>query len=109
MTNTRQRSPLSAKAIIAQVEISLFLLTKAFKGKGPATTNNTEAIILPPAPAYKSGRSRKQPIDRSTAVLTIPSGSIAVDKGTPVILIVEGANDQSDRSSNLPLDLEVAR
>jgi hypothetical protein len=107
LTNTGQHSPSSVKAIVAQIEMSLSLLTKAFKGKGPATTDDTEDVILPPVPAHKSGRSRKQPVDRSTAVPTILSGSIAVNEGTPVILTVEGANDQSDRSSNLPSDLEA--
>jgi hypothetical protein len=95
------------KAIIAQIEMSLSLLTKAFKGKGPATTDDAKDVILPPVPTYKSGRSRKQPVDQSMAVPTILSGSTAVNKGTPVILTVKGANDQSDRSSNLPSDLEA--
>ena len=93
------------KATVAQIEMSSTLLTKASKGKGPATMDDAEDI--PPAPVHKSGRSRKQPVDRSTAVPTIPSGSTAVDEGTPVILTVECANDQSDRNS-LPSELEAA-
>jgi hypothetical protein len=107
LTNTGQRSPLSAKAIVAQIEMSSTLLTKASKGKGPATTDDTEDVIL--YPAHKSGRSRKQLVDRSTAVPIILSSSTAVNEGTPVILTVEGANDQSDRSSHLPSDLEAVR
>ena len=84
------------------------LLTKASKGKGPATTDDTEDSTLPPVPVYKSGRHKKQPVDRSAVVPTIPSGSTAVDEDPPVILTVEGTNDQSDRSSNLPSDLEAA-
>jgi hypothetical protein len=89
--------------------MSSTLLTKAFKGKGPATTDNTEDIILPHAPAHKPGRSKRQPVDRSIAVPILPSGSRAIDEDPPVTIIVEGINDQSDRSSNLPLDLEAAR
>jgi hypothetical protein len=107
LTNTRQHSPSSVKAIVAQIEMSSTLLTKASKGKGPATTDNTEDSTLPPAPVYKSRRYKKQPVDRSVVVPTIPSGSIAVNKDPPVILTVEGTNDQSDQSSNLPLDLEA--
>jgi hypothetical protein len=106
--NTRQRSPLSVKAIVVQIEMSLTLLTKASKGKGPAMTDNVEDSTLPPMPVHKSGRHKRQPVDRSVVVLTIPSGSIAIDKDPPVILTVEGTNDQSDRSSNLPLELEAA-
>jgi hypothetical protein len=87
--------------------MSSTLLTKASKGKGPATTDNAEDI--PPVPVHKSGRHKRQPVDRSAAVLTIPSGSTAVDEDPPVILTVEGTNDQSDRSSNLPSELEAAR
>jgi hypothetical protein len=86
--------------------MSSTLLTKASKGKGPATTDDAEDI--PPAPIHKSGRHKRQPVDRSVVVPTIPSGSTAVDKDPPVILTVKGTNDQSDQSSNLPLELEVA-
>jgi hypothetical protein len=87
--------------------MSLSLLTKAFKGKGPTTIDNTKDIILSSMPAHKSGQSRKQSIDQSIVVLTILSGSIAVNKSTPIILIIKGTNDQSNRSSNLSLDLEA--
>jgi hypothetical protein len=106
LTNTRQRLPSSVKAIVAQIEISLTLLIKASKGKGPTTTDNTEDI--PPIPIHKSGQHKKQPVDRSVVVLTILSGSIAVNKDPPVTITVKGTNDQSDRNS-LPLELEAAR
>ena len=77
--------------------MSLTLLTKASKGKGPAMTDDAEDITLPPAPVHKSGRHKRQPVDRSAVVPTIPSGSTAVDEDPPVILTVEGTNDQSDR------------
>jgi hypothetical protein len=89
--------------------MSSTLLTKASKGKGPATTDDAEDIAPPPVPTSKSRRSKKQPVDKSTAVPNIPSGSIVVDEGTPVRPTVEGANDQSDRDSQLPSDLEAAR
>jgi hypothetical protein len=87
--------------------MSLSLLIKAFKGKGSAIIDNTKDIILPFMPAHKSKRSRKQPIDQSIVIPTILSGSIAINKGTPIILIIKGANNQSDRSSNLSLDLKA--
>jgi hypothetical protein len=89
--------------------MSSTLLTKASKGKGPTTTDDTEDAAPPPAPLLKSGRSRKQAVEKNTAVPNIPSGSIVVDEGTPVRPTVEGANDQSDRDSQLPSDLEAAR
>jgi hypothetical protein len=89
--------------------MSLILLIKASKGKGPTITDDTEDSTLPPVPIHKSGRHKRQPVDQSAVVLTILSGSIAVDKDPPVILTVEGTNDQSDRSSNLSLELEAAR
>src|ERR1700733_15077514 len=104
--NTRQRSPSSVKAIVAQIEMSSTLLTKASKGKGPTTTDDTEDSTLPPVPVHKSGRHKKQPVDRSVVVLTIPSGSTAVDEDPPITITVEGTNNQSDRNS-LPLDLEA--
>jgi hypothetical protein len=88
--------------------MSSTLLTKASKGKGPAMTDDAEDNTLPPAPVYKSGRHKKQPVDRSAVVPTIPSGSTAVDEDPPVILTVEGINDQSDGNS-LPSELEAAR
>jgi hypothetical protein len=108
LTNTRQRSPLSVKAIVVQIEMSLTLLTKASKGKGPAITDNTEDSTLPPTPVHKSRRHKRQPVDRLVVVPIILSGSIAVDKDPPVILTVKGTNDQSNQSSNLSLELEVA-
>jgi hypothetical protein len=105
LTNTGQRLPLSVKAIVVQIEMSLTLLTKASKGKGPTTTDDTEEI--PPTPVHKSGRHKRQPVDRSVVVLIILSSSIAIDKDPPIILIVKGTNDQSDQSSNLPLELEA--
>lgn len=89
--------------------MSSTLLTKASKGKGPATTDDTEGAAPPPAPPLKSGRSRKHPVEKNTAVPNIPSGSIVVDEGTPVRPTVEGANDQSDGDYQLPSDLEAAR
>jgi hypothetical protein len=83
LTNTRQRLPLSTKAIVAQIEMSSTLLTKASKGKGPTTTDNTEDI--PPISVYKSGQHKRQPVDQSVVVLTIPSGSIAINKDPPII------------------------
>jgi hypothetical protein len=58
-------------------------------------------------PIYKSRRYKRQLVNRSVVVLTILSSSIAVNKDPPVILTVKGINDQSDQSSNLPLELEV--
>jgi hypothetical protein len=87
--------------------MSSTLLTKASKGKGPTMTDNTEDSTLPPVPIHKSGRHKKQPVDRSVVVPTILSGSIAINKDPPVILTVKGTNDQSDQSSNLPSDLEA--
>ena len=57
--NTRQRSPLSVKVIVTQIEMSLTLLIKASKGKGPAMTDDTEDSTLLPVPVYKSGRHKK--------------------------------------------------
>jgi hypothetical protein len=93
LTNTRQRSPLSVKAIVVQIEMSLTLLTKASKGKGPTTTDNTEDSTLPPIPIHKSGRYKRQLVDRLVVVLTIPSSSIAINKDPPIILTVKGTND----------------
>jgi hypothetical protein len=73
--------------------MSSTLLTKASKGKGPATTDNTKDIAPPPAPIYKSGQSKKQPINKSIVVLNILSSSIVVDEGTFIRPIVEGANN----------------
>jgi hypothetical protein len=89
------------KATVAQIEMSLTQITKASKGKGPATTTNDSEDAAPPASARnKSGRFTRQQrtedaIDESgTAAPTIPSGSRAIDEGTPVDSTVEDANDQ---------------
>jgi hypothetical protein len=95
------------KAIVAQIEMSSTLLTKASKGKGPTTTDDVEDSTLPPVPVHKSGRHKKQPVDRLVVVLIIPSGSVAVDEDPPVTIIVEGINNQSDGNS-FPLELEAA-
>jgi hypothetical protein len=74
--------------------MSLTLLTKASKGKGPTTTDNTEDI--PPIPIYKSRQHKRQPVNRSIVVLIILSSSIAINKDPPIILTVKGTNNQSD-------------
>ena len=101
LTNIGQRSPSSAKATVAQIEMSSTLLTRTSRGKGPATADDAEDAASPaPTPARnKSGRFvRQQPteeIDESgTAVPTIPSGSRVIDEDTPVDSTVEDANDQ---------------
>jgi hypothetical protein len=71
--------------------MSSTLLIKASKGKGPAMTDDTEDT--PPAPVHRSGRHKKQLVDQSTVVLTILSGSIAVDKDPPVTITVKGINN----------------
>jgi len=76
--------------------MSLILLTKAFKGKGPTIIDNTEDSTLPPVSIYKSRQYKRQPVDRLVVVLTILSGSIAINKDPPIILIVKGTNDQSN-------------
>ena len=86
--------------------MSLTLLTKASKGKGPTITDDTEDSTLPPIPIYKSGRHKRQPVDRLVVVLTILSSSIAINKDPPVTITVKGINNQSDRNS-LPLELEA--
>lgn len=107
-------------------------ITKASKGKGPAAANDAENAASPTFTRTKSGRLIRQQrsteeidtaIDESgTAAPTIPSGSRAIDEGTPVDSTVEDANDQSSEdipnSSNqpaiqenreLPESLEAAR
>ena len=59
--NTGQRLPSSVKATVVQIEMSLTLLTKASRGKGPATTDDAEDI--PPVPVHKSGRHKRQLVD----------------------------------------------
>jgi hypothetical protein len=100
---TGQRPPSSAKATVAQIEMSS---TKITKGKGPATTVDDINDGVLPAPARnKSGRLvRQQPTEEvsitiddrqsGTAAPTIPSGSRAIDEGTSVDSTVEHANDQ---------------
>jgi hypothetical protein len=109
-------------------------ITKASRGKGPATANDSEDAA-PPAPPNlarnKSGRFTRQrhteevdtAIDESgTAAPTIPSGSRAIDEGTPVDSTVEDANDQLSEgipnpsnqpaiqgNRELPESLEAAR
>jgi hypothetical protein len=93
------------KAIVVQIEMSSTLLTKASKGKGPTTIDNTEDIPL--IPIYKSRQHKRQPVDRSIVVLIILSSSIAINKDPPIILTVKGINNQSNQSSNLSLELEA--
>ena len=70
-------------------------------------TDDAEDSTLPPTPIHKSGQHKRQPVNQSAAVLTILSGSIAVNKDPPVTITVKGMNNQSDRNS-LPSELEAA-